>query len=972
MRKLLIVATVLLGLGLGLFLLVRPQRPGASSQADRGQAGASLPRAGVVRQVESPEDVGVRGSADAGSTPHLAQRPSEEDGVLEVEVLVGERPVPGASARLYWRGVRDPNLAEVSWRLASAGSTDEQGRVRLASRPGTYLLAVRAQGFAPLMREVVRPVGQGHTLLRLGLEPGQVLVGRTVVEGTQEPLPLVELVLTAHGRKLDPWQEAEAPAEERLYAASDARGSFRVEGLASGEYQLEARAPGHSRTVRRGVKVPAAGPLTVALLPAGIVEGFVVDARGQPAAGAEVQLAGFMPQSVLTGAGGGFSVEVEAGEYLVSARRGSEAGALERPLTVSAGRTVRDVRLKLGQAAAVEGRVVASGTQAAVAGARVDVSPYGRSGDSGRTVTDEEGRFSVGALAPGSYDVVVSAQGFSTLTRRGLTVGSGERFSLELALTGTGAVEGEVRDGQGQPVVGVSVTGGSRWSMAMGDAAAESRTDSEGRYRLESLELGPFLLTARREGAQAGVSQQVEIIEGVTTRVDFTLEEPGLLEGRVRAARGGVALETLEVTAILREPVFSAQLDVGTVRVEATGAFRMSLPPGAHDLYLALADSRGSGHHPAKRVVLAPGETVQVELEWQGEEPGAGVLRGTVLEPDGAPSPSAFVAVALGEAAMEHGGMVVTNEQGRFVLPLPPGVDAASEERLSLSARNGARQGKLTGVRPGSGEVLIRLQPAASVQGRVVRSGGQTPVRGFTLSVQARKPGFFPEDDNLWEFPADRFELPEVLAEPLELVVQTPDGAQGTALISPAPGAVEVVEVVIVGLARVRGRVVDANSREPLSGVSVFFEGAVPTSRMAITGADGQFSLESVEPGEYTLVTAMGPDREPASRPVTLAEGQELDVGELPVRLRPLTPGTIGAELLPLEDGQVLIVGVMPGSPAEKAGLLEGDVLLSVDGAPVTGTKQAILRLNGAPSTSVVLTVRREGTEQSISVIRAP
>jgi S1-C subfamily serine protease len=141
---------------------------------------------------------------------------------------------------------------------------------------------------------------------------------------------------------------------------------------------------------------------------------------------------------------------------------------------------------------------------------------------------------------------------------------------------------------------------------------------------------------------------------------------------------------------------------------------------------------------------------------------------------------------------------------------------------------------------------------------------------------------------------------------------------------------------------------------------------------MAITGADGQFSLESVEPGEYTLVTAMGLDREPASRPVTLAEGQALDVGEIPVRPRPLIPGTIGAELVPDDDGQLLIVGVMPGSPAEKAGLLEGDVLLSVDGAPVTGPKQAMLRLNGAPSTSVVLTVRREGTEQSISVVRAP
>ncbi len=102
--------------------------------------------------------------------------------------------------------------------------------------------------YAPLLRDVVRPYGEARTQLRLSLEAGQSLTGRTVVRGTNEPLPLVELALTAHGRKLEPWQSAEAPAEERVYASSDERGNFRVEGLAPG--QLPAGGPGAGARTR--------------------------------------------------------------------------------------------------------------------------------------------------------------------------------------------------------------------------------------------------------------------------------------------------------------------------------------------------------------------------------------------------------------------------------------------------------------------------------------------------------------------------------------------------------------------------------------------------------------------------------------------------------------------------------------------------------------------------------------------------
>ena len=71
-----------------------------------------------------------------------------------------------------------------------------------------------------------------------------------------------------------------------------------------------------------------------------------------------------------------------------------------------------------------------------------------------------DGRFTFPGVAPGEYDVDAGAEGFAPLVRRGLLVAAGERFELTLTLAGTGAVEGVVSDGQGQPVAGARVRGG--------------------------------------------------------------------------------------------------------------------------------------------------------------------------------------------------------------------------------------------------------------------------------------------------------------------------------------------------------------------------------------------------------------------------------------------------------------------------------------------------------------------------------
>ncbi|MCK6629291.1 MAG: S41 family peptidase [Anaerolineae bacterium] len=86
--------------------------------------------------------------------------------------------------------------------------------------------------------------------------------------------------------------------------------------------------------------------------------------------------------------------------------------------------------------------------------------------------------------------------------------------------------------------------------------------------------------------------------------------------------------------------------------------------------------------------------------------------------------------------------------------------------------------------------------------------------------------------------------------------------------------------------------------------------------------------------------------------------------------------GGIGAFIQRDEAGKV-ILDPMPDQAAEKAGLLKGDMLLAVDGRPVTPdmpTEDIIKWIKGEIGTPVTITVERAGAEKplDITIERAP
>jgi carboxyl-terminal processing protease len=72
------------------------------------------------------------------------------------------------------------------------------------------------------------------------------------------------------------------------------------------------------------------------------------------------------------------------------------------------------------------------------------------------------------------------------------------------------------------------------------------------------------------------------------------------------------------------------------------------------------------------------------------------------------------------------------------------------------------------------------------------------------------------------------------------------------------------------------------------------------------------------------------------------------------------------------KNGNVVVVAPIDGSPAQKAGLHSGDIIVQVNGQPVTSVADAVTRIRGPAGTPVTLTVLDSaGNSRTVTIVRA-
>jgi regulator of sigma E protease len=139
-----------------------------------------------------------------------------------------------------------------------------------------------------------------------------------------------------------------------------------------------------------------------------------------------------------------------------------------------------------------------------------------------------------------------------------------------------------------------------------------------------------------------------------------------------------------------------------------------------------------------------------------------------------------------------------------------------------------------------------------------------------------------------------------------------------------------------------------------------------PAHKAGIQAGDLVISVagREVQTWEQFLI-AVGTRASRETEMVLLRDGKEFTVRLTPTPQTRYEVGDIGV----LPNSHPHVGSILPGSPAEKAGLKVGDVILKVDGSIINVPSQLIEAISKRANTQVTLRIARDGVEQDVRVM---
>ncbi len=918
-----------------------------------------------------------------------------------VREIPGGRVLPRATVRVF-------RAEGERYFLSAEAESDASGQVALAVAPGPAWVLVEAPGrarksIAVLLeggsRRVDIALAAGHPLsVRIEDEEKRPIPGATVLVTGADPLP--------------------------FGAVTDAGGKADLRRLGDAPWKVQVFARGYDAEVRSDVRADA----TVTLRRSSGLDVRVVDAAGRGAPGAEVLVAGaslWPARRVPTDKDGRARIAgLATGAYDLKATLGALVSKTEVGVRLERGE-LRALSLVL-----VPGRmvpiVVTDGEgdhPVVVPNADVVLVEGGVSSFPMQGRTNTFGKVTLGPIAPGAAIAAARADGF--VARAGVAVPEALPAELTIALSRGAVLRGEVVDRQGRPIDGatVEVIGTDADGMPIAETPVALGFQ---RAHFEWALAGPAPLEAAGElgvmsgpippipdpGASSLVSDRMVLsadpAEPWVTRLDGTFRATPVPAGRVRAlVRHPAFVETTSemvtlaagseasVRVVLSSggavqgtvlddtgaPVAGARIEVlavqGTLSRATTsgddGTFAFSALPG--DVFLSLARPDDPLRVVSRRRLEVPeGEKVEVALTLPAPRKE---VRVTAVDDSGRPVEMVQITALSLDPEVPLRQTEWSDAAGLATIRDAAGLPLS----LVVEAPGYARYTREFSAVPEDVEVaLVRGVP---VEGHVTSVRGRRDVEGATVELLAggHRRAAFTDALGVYRFS-------DVSPGPVHLTVSHPDYAvvEVDAVVESTGRADRAFDLEAIDLEEpgtVEGRVVDgagnpaAGARVAVGIVSAYLPVGAAPARSATTTSDGTFRLERVRPGTveiqgYAADVGRGKVRDVVVDPGRTTGGVTLTLERTADEPEPAATGGVAVTLAERRGAalEVVIAEVAPGSEAEHAGLLPGDVLAAVDRKPPSSIEDARRKLAGPDGSDVVLQIVRQGTPSSLRVRR--
>jgi protocatechuate 3,4-dioxygenase beta subunit len=931
----------------------------------------------------------------AAGAPAVPATNVARDAALEVLVLANGVRLPEASVSMFWE-------KEGRYYFASEGTTDGDGRTllselprgeswALASAPGYARASARFELDAGLTRWEVRLVPERTLSVRVTDERGSPISDAAVLVTAEDPLPYA--------------------------ATSKDEGVASVPRLPPGPYRVSVSAPGYERVEREAVM----GDIVVSLRRLAGLEVTVEHQDGRPAAGATVAIAGatLWParRSTTDSLGKTRIAGLSAGAYDLQALLGSEISEPLVGFELDRGAEAT-VTLVLGPGRSVTALVTDGDGERALVVPNADVvlSPSGLGSFPLRGRTGTNGTVVLGPLASGPATLTARAEGFVTSPL--VEVPEATTEPIRVALLRGATIRGEVVDGRGFPVDGASIeiVGTDAYGMPVAEtpllAAFRSThfswalsgpapmipagelgvmpgpvppippaganfvtpgavpihaepppavepwiTRSDGSFVASPVTPGRVRAIARHPDYVEGSSDLVTLGPGDEAKVKIVLNTGGILSGRVLDERGS-AVDGAEV-----EIASTSTSLVRYLLTEPDGRFELSALPA--EVVVSVTRPGESRRVSVRRTVrVAEGERTEVTIELPAPREAVRVL---VEDGDGNPIELAEVTVLSLDPSVPLRETAFTDALGITEFADARGLAL----RVLVEAPGHPRVAEVTDEAPE--ELPIVLPEGVLVEGAVTAVSGRTAVSeaSITLLTNGTRRATVTDAEG-------RFRIADVSPGTARLVIVHPNYAETSLEIEIKPTgrsdrALELEPVDLEEPGSVEGRVLDAEG-EPVRGARVSASvaqaylpaGALPHG-VAITDDDGRFTLTHVAPGERTLEAFSAISGRGSVSGVAVTSGRATD--RIEITLAPpgdeaalLGEGNVAVTLGEAKiEGrmEIVIAAVAAASEAERAGVLAGDVLVSVDGGSLGSLKGARRKLSGRPGSDVLLDLKR-------------